>query len=523
MTHPMRILAAISVAVLGSACGDAGGGGVADSGPAANVPLDAGAVVADAAPVPAADAAPSIPDATLPPDAAPDTALPDAAPDAGPPAPTCIFPAPGLAPNLPPEIVAARERAGQTAYTWLDDPGLGQVVDRRVVLRPTAAAIAALAASQHYPLPRPATHDTVVEQIRYVTQDRGVFTEATALVAYPVDSDPEHPAPILAVLHGTSGFTDACAPSNGLDVRALAAVFASVGYIAVAPDYIGMRAFGEPSDFIHPYLVAEPTAIASLDSIRAAARMTDVLCAQPRVALFGGSQGGHAALWTERFAPYYAPELDLVGTVATVPPADLVGEMERALTSVVPATANCLAFLAAASDWYGLLGRLGEVLKPPFDTRVPEVMRAGCDFSSIDAPRALPELFQPALLDAAAGATLPDLLPWGAIVAENGLTTTSIPRLPQPNPAYGILAVFGEGDTLVTTPIERDAMAELCRQGMPIVGMECQGASHTQATAWSLPEIMGFIDARFAGTPLDPAATCRPFEPVRCQGSPASP
>ena len=49
-------------------------------------------------------------------------------------------------------------------------------------------------------------------------------------------------------------------------------ILSSLGYITIAPDYIGMLGFGEPSPegSIHPYLIAAPTALASLDAVRAA-------------------------------------------------------------------------------------------------------------------------------------------------------------------------------------------------------------------------------------------------------------
>ena len=72
----------------------------------------------------------------------------------------------------------------------------------------------------------------------------------------------------------------------------------------------------------------------------------DNVQADNRVVFVGGSQGGHAALWVDLLAPYYAPELNLLGGVATVPPADLYGQSARALTSVVDATAGAGTDLA---------------------------------------------------------------------------------------------------------------------------------------------------------------------------------
>ena len=42
-----------------------------------------------------------------------------------------------------------------------------------------------------------------------------------------------------------------------------------------------------------------------------------------KVAIFGHSQGGHAALFAAQLAPDYAPELDVVGVAPMAPPTDL--------------------------------------------------------------------------------------------------------------------------------------------------------------------------------------------------------
>ena len=61
--------------------------------------------------------------------------------------------------------------------------------------------------------------------------------------------------------------SDICAPSSSDDALQLASLFASLGHLVVLPDYIGLKAFGNPSPELHPYLVGEATAIASLDAV----------------------------------------------------------------------------------------------------------------------------------------------------------------------------------------------------------------------------------------------------------------
>ena len=90
------------------------------------------------------------------------------------------------------------------------------------------------------------------------------------------------------------------------------------GYVVVATDYPGL---GTPG--IHPYLIGISEARAVLDSVRAARALPNT-GASNRFAVWGHSQGGHAALYTGELAASYAPELKLVGIAAAAPATYLV-------------------------------------------------------------------------------------------------------------------------------------------------------------------------------------------------------
>jgi hypothetical protein len=398
------------------------------------------------------------------------------------------------------------------------------MVSRGDVVHYTAETLEGLLSVAGVTPPKPVNYDAKLATVTYLTQDRGVLLEATGLVAWPFGLGRGDPRPpVLALLHGTQGFTDGCSVDAQEGVGVLAAYFASLGYVLVAPDYLGLKARGPPTGFPHPYLVGQPTAISVLDMVRAVGGWDkaayDNVEPLNTVVLVGGSQGGHAVLWVDRLAPYYAPEIRLVGGVATVPPADLLGQSVRALTQVVDATANVIAVLAASSAWYGLEDRRLEVLRPPYDTSVAEALAASCDpGDAFPSSAALADVFQPLLLDAAAAGALAAQQPWGCLFAENGLTTTSLARLGPGDASYGILFITGEADRLVNTPIERDAFQALCAAGMPLRYLECAGASHTRATSWALPEVLGFVEERVLGQVFSPS--CQVTPPVRCQGTP---
>jgi pimeloyl-ACP methyl ester carboxylesterase len=125
-------------------------------------------------------------------------------------------------------------------------------------------------------------------------------------------------APVLSYAHGTTGLGDQCAPSrnegNG-ESASIAAPFLERGFIVVATDYEGS---GTPG--VHPYVVGLSEARSTLDIIRAARNMTET---SGQSIVWGHSQGGGAALITAEIAPTYAPDTNVVGSVAGAPAVEL--------------------------------------------------------------------------------------------------------------------------------------------------------------------------------------------------------
>ena len=407
-------------------------------------------------------------------------------------------------------------------YSWLARGGMGEVItadlDPDWELPPTfyGPVLAELGVA----LPREPIHETRILQLRYVTQDRGQPVEATGMIGVPYVG-PEQDFPLVLLLHGTSGFSDDCAPSAaGID-PVLVSMLASLGYVVVAPDYLGMNGNGAPSDQLHPYLVGEPTAIASLDAVRATLKLSaeGLLRSGARattpIVISGGSQGGHAALFTGRYAPYYAPEIPVAAVAASVPPSDLAGQTSSAVLDWDNGNTNTAALLASVADWYGADG-LAEVLVPPLDVDVPARMETSCGLGGLLNPAQSPEeAFTPAALEAMAQEPpWSGLDPWRCYIAENSLDATSVEEIV----SIPTFFVTSEQDELVVTPIERDAVARLCAQGMRIEYLECAGAEHTEGALASLGEQLDFCDARLRGDPWPEEDLCVIHEPVVCSG-----
>ncbi|MGW6421859.1 lipase family protein [Nocardia sp. NPDC055053] len=152
------------------------------------------------------------------------------------------------------------------------------------------------------------------------------------------------PRPTVVIGPGTSGQGDRCAMSvafsTGISVTAdplglsanqelpSSAVWSALGARVLVTDYIGL---GTPG--IHTYANRFESGHAILDGARAANALGGVGPETPLV-LWGYSQGGGATAAAAEMQPEYAPELNLKGTWAGGPVADLsaiLGRIDGAL------------------------------------------------------------------------------------------------------------------------------------------------------------------------------------------------
>lgn len=418
---------------------------------------------------------------------------------------------------------ATRAKCGAAPYDWLPAATMGDVLEgsAKAPHSPLELNYAILEARNQgaFKTRRLAKHGTKSRLIRYQTQDRGKPIDATTLMAYP-DVGDARTFPIMLVLHGTAGFNDSCAPSGGAAedsfggftdaTSVLLSLFASFGYIAVAPDYIGLKSLGAPTGFLHPYLVAEPTAIASLDAVRAAKKQLAGTNITPGdVVVMGGSQGGHAAAFVNRYLPHYAPELVIKGSVWDVPPTDILGQAKPALTAWKNATKNLIALTTTYESWYGTAaGGLGSAFLPPYDTSVPAALASSCSPSSAFTSATRETMFTSTFLGAGQQPGFGGLAPWACYLSENSLPTTSMPKLD----SIPSLFLLGENDELVDNVVERASFQKLCTQGHVLSYLECAGASHTKPLSYALDQWLDFLEDRLGGKPLSDTCVVHPAE-----------
>jgi acetyl esterase/lipase len=299
---------------------------------------------------------------------------------------------------------------------------------------------------------------------------------------------PSGPAPaggrnVIAWAHPTSGVAPDCAPSLYPDRAGLIWNLRDMlghGYVVVATDYPGLGTEG-----VHPYLIGESAGRAVLDSVRATQQFKNS-GASNRFAVWGHSEGGHAALFTGQLAARYAPELKLVGVAAAAPATYLVDLFEDDAK-----TEQDLIAMALLS-WT----RLENVA--PATIVEPDVMTAfnatarGCltsiaQFEALekDAKRLQAARFlkiDPTKTD-----------PWKGIMLRNS-----------PGQARAGAPVFiaqGTADTTVNPQVTKRFAKALCAKGERVAFVELPGVSHIFAARDAAPTAIKWINDRFKGLP----------------------
>ncbi len=136
----------------------------------------------------------------------------------------------------------------------------------------------------------------------------------------------EGPRPLLNYQHGTTdGRNDVPSNLSGNEYL-LAASFSSLGFIAFAPDYLGM---GESRGF-HPYVHAETEASATIDMMAAVYSYLEEqeVPFSDQLFLTGYSQGGHAAMAVyQELEANYADQYDVTAALPMSGPYNISGVM----------------------------------------------------------------------------------------------------------------------------------------------------------------------------------------------------
>jgi acetyl esterase/lipase len=313
---------------------------------------------------------------------------------------------------------------------------------------------------------------------------KGEAESVSAVLVVPDAPAPEGGRNVVAWAHPTTGVVPDCAPSlqprwrktiPGLDLMVKA------GWVVVATDYPGL---GTPS--VHPYLIGASEARAVVDSVRAARNVKEA-AAGSRFAVWGHSQGGHAAVFTGQLARELAPELELVGVAAAAPATDLAELLEMDIGTKL---GNVLAAEALWS-WSRLYDMpLAKVLVPDA-IPVVEKVAADCIRDGREGVVAFYDALP--LRDGFLSVKLTATEPWASVMKENAAGGAPI--------GAPVFIAQGTIDDVVRPGITALYAGGVCAQGTAVRYLVVPDENHFLVAFHTAKDAVAWMDDRFAGKP----------------------
>lgn len=319
------------------------------------------------------------------------------------------------------------------------------------------------------------TPATVLRVLYHSESLAGDDIAVSGIILVPDAQAPPEGRPMLSWAHGTTGIADECAPSldpAGAGIG-LAAPFLERGMVLVATDYEGLGTPGR-----HPYIAGESEGRGVLDIARAARALGDRVGASDEVVIWGHSQGGHAALFANQIADDWAPDLDVLGTVAGAPPSQL---------SLIAAALKNSPFRfylgMVAAGWAAAYPDAdpADVLTPLGLERLA-VVDEGCSSDLATAWNDLP-------YDDLVKADPATVEPWATLLVENdpGFEVGASP----------VLIIHGEQDEQIPVVSSELLLTRMCGIGQ-VVERRTYPGSHSGVIGPSMADMLAWIDARLA-------------------------
>jgi acetyl esterase/lipase len=324
------------------------------------------------------------------------------------------------------------------------------------------------------------------DAFRFIYRSTGLKGEpipVSGSIFIPSGAAPAGGHNIIAWAHPTSGVMPACAPSLYPDRAGLIWNLRDMldqGYVVVATDYPGLGTAG-----IHPYLIGDVTGRAVLDSVRAARHLTRSGTSN-RFAVWGHSQGGHAALYTGELAARYAPELKLVGIAAAAPATNLIELFDDDAT-----TEQDLIAMALLS-WATILNVSPATIVEPAVMEAFNKTARGC-LTSIAQFQTLEDDVKPLEKGRFLKIDPTKTEPWRGLMVRN-----SPGQAPAGAPVF---IAQGTADTTVEPQVTKRFAKALCAKGERVTFVELPGVSHIFVARDAAPTAIRWMSDRFRGAP----------------------
>jgi acetyl esterase/lipase len=312
----------------------------------------------------------------------------------------------------------------------------------------------------------------------------GAPIPVSGVVIIPAGPPPPGGRAIVAWAHPTTGVVSRCAPSLAsvffASVQGLSAMLAR-GDIVTATDYPGLGTEGP-----HPYLVGISEGRAVLDSVRAAQQIPHA-DASRRFAVWGHSQGGHAALYAGLLAHAYAPDLHLVGIAVAAPATDLGALMTDDLGTGGGNNVTAMTLWSWSRVYQA----------PMINLVTPQAIPVIDHLANLCIERWFDVLIRrsPTVALRHGFLKVPNpasVYPWDQLLAENS-----------PGPLPPDIPVFiaqGSADHLVRPAVTAAYAARLCRRGSKLRFDRLQNVGHLFIARDTAGDAVAWMAARFHGT-----------------------
>lgn len=324
-------------------------------------------------------------------------------------------------------------------------------------------------------------------RVLYESRDsNGRSIEVAGLVFVPNGPPPEGGWPVVAWAHGSWGLEDKCTLATKPGLWTQSPFFKTLlakGYAIAATDYAGFSTGG-----LNPYLVGDASGYAVIDNVRAARQVRGANTGRS-FALWGESQGAHAALWAGQLVQDYAPGLTLVGIAAAAPPTDLAANLGGKTDPTVR------AFLTAytGASWEQYYGADLRTITGPVGADLIRRISKNCiDLKGFKLSTQVGILRLRGILK---NVDLAKTAPWNDLLARN-----SVSRAPTSAP---LLIAQGGKDLVVAPDVTKAYARNLCRQGQRLRFVWKPTMEHPASAADTAKETIEWIADRFAGRPLN--------------------
>jgi dienelactone hydrolase len=319
--------------------------------------------------------------------------------------------------------------------------------------------------------------------------------EVSGAFFVPRGTPPENGWPVISLAHETTGIGHNCGPSRQPNLQGYAPLIQSflAGRYAVAvSDYEGLGDSGS-----HPYLEPRTAAFNTIDAVRAMREISSTVSA--RWIAVGFSQGGQAAWAANELNSYYGNDLQLQGSVALAPPANVTGAAQLVSSGSLTADQRARFPLLIV----GLARYNPDLDADAFlhgSTQAYRAKLSRCDPTGRHS-KTIPSAPIPwrTVVDrlSEANDVKPDT-PQDVATLRDALRRVALPQRPLDKP---MLVINGEHDAVVMPDWIRFAVARSCALGGRIEYRQIPNAGHEDLLAKVTHAVGRWIADRFAGIP----------------------